>query len=331
MARSSMTKLSSAAPIAAAVLGVFIATAVIGYFNYHAVLRAMAPVGWSGSVLVIAAQLALFAPLGLAWFLVAPGAPLRRYGMFVWGRLMREAASDVLPFSQLGGFVIATRAMVLGGVAGAQVVGSGVVDLTVEIVAQLIYTLLGVGILILRLDGASTHDHLIYSVLSGLVIVAMLVAGFVFAQKLGLAPLERLAMRIAPSAAAQSAEVNRVVETSYGRPARLWVSLATHFGCWIGAALGTWLILWLMGRPLPIISVIAIESLLFAIRNAAFVAPAGLGVQEGAYALLGPLFGLPPEAALALSLLKRARDIAIGVPVLLVWQFLEGRRTRARA
>jgi hypothetical protein len=39
--------------------------------------------------------------------------------------------------------------------------------------------------------------------------------------------------------------------------------------------------------------------------------------SEGAYALLGPLFGLPVEAALALSLLKRARDITIGVPVLL--------------
>jgi len=77
--------------------------------------------------------------------------------------------------------------------------------------------------------------------------------------------------------------------------------------------------------------VIAIESLLFAIKNAAFMAPAGLGVQEGAYALLGPLFGLPPEAALALSLLKRARDVAIGIPVLLIWQFMEGRRTRAHA
>lgn len=49
-------------------------------------------------------------------------------------------------------------------------------------------------------------------------------------------------------------------------------------------------------------------------------------VQEGAYALLGPLFGLPVEAALALSLLKRARDITIGVPVLLSWQLVESRR-----
>ncbi|MEI9890272.1 MAG: hypothetical protein WDN45_06275 [Caulobacteraceae bacterium] len=71
----------------------------------------------------------------------------------------------------------------------------------------------------------------------------------------------------------------------------------------------------------------AIESLLFAARNAAFIVPSGLGVQEGVYALVGPLFGLPAEAALALSLLKRGRDLAIGVPVLLSWQLAEGKRS----
>jgi uncharacterized membrane protein YbhN (UPF0104 family) len=82
-----------------------------------------------------------------------------------------------------------------------------------------------------------------------------------------------------------------------------------------------------MGHPLPFLSVVTIESLLFAARNAAFIVPSGLGVQEGVYALLGPLFGLPSEAALALSLLKRARDIAIGVPVLLTWQGAEARQS----
>ena len=81
-----------------------------------------------------------------------------------------------------------------------------------------------------------------------------------------------------------------------------------------------------IGHRLPFLSVVAIESLLFAIRNAAFMVPSALGVQEGAYALLGPLFGLPAEAALALSLLKRARDITVGVPTLLSWQLAEGRR-----
>ena len=36
------------------------------------------------------------------------------------------------------------------------------------------------------------------------------------------------------------------------------------------------------------------------------------------------LFGLPAPAALALSLLKRARDITLSVPILLIWQLAEG-------
>jgi hypothetical protein len=67
------------------------------------------------------------------------------------------------------------------------------------------------------------------------------------------------------------------------------------------------------------------------VRTSAFVVPNAVGVQEGAYILLGATFGLTPEMALALSLLKRARDIAIGLPTLAVWQALEsGRLWRRR-
>jgi hypothetical protein len=49
-------------------------------------------------------------------------------------------------------------------------------------------------------------------------------------------------------------------------------------------------------------------------------------VQEAAYALITPVFGVGAEFGLAVSLLKRARDMVVGVPILLIWQGLEGRR-----
>jgi hypothetical protein len=54
--------------------------------------------------------------------------------------------------------------------------------------------------------------------------------------------------------------------------------------------------------------------------------PNSVGVQEGAYVLLGSAFGLTPEMALALSLVKRARDLVIGLPTIALWQALEGSR-----
>ena len=42
------------------------------------------------------------------------------------------------------------------------------------------------------------------------------------------------------------------------------------------------------------------------------------------------LFGIGADAALALSLIKRGRDLVIGVPALLAWQALEGRQAWSR-
>jgi hypothetical protein len=78
-----------------------------------------------------------------------------------------------------------------------------------------------------------------------------------------------------------------------------------------------------MGAPISVEGAIVLESLLFASRSLAFFMPNALGVQEGAYALLGPLVGLTHADALALSLIKRARDVAIGAPALFIWQHAE--------
>ena len=73
-----------------------------------------------------------------------------------------------------------------------------------------------------------------------------------------------------------------------------------------------------------------LEALGQAIRGIAFAIPGALGVQEGGYVLLGALIGLPAPAALALSLMKRSRELLQGVPGLVYWQILEGRWLRRR-
>lgn len=315
--------------IVAGLIGLSVATAVIGYFNFGAILAAIRPIGVGGFLVVILAQLALFIPLGLAWQMA--GSPKAGPSfIFMWGRLMREAASDVLPFSQLGGLVIAGRVAVLGGVAAGEAFASSVIDITVEIAAQLIYTLVGVALLAQRLGAGHRSGPLMWSLLAGLVLGGLVVVGMVTTQKKGVALFEQVLRKLAPGAADHAQEAHEAFQSAYAQRGRLFVSLVLHLVGWFGGAFGTWLILRFIHRPLPFSSVVAIESVLFAIRNAAFIVPSGLGVQEGAYALLGPLFGIPVEAALALSLLKRARDITIGVPVLWSWQVLESRRLRAK-
>ena len=53
-------------------------------------------------------------------------------------------------------------------------------------------------------------------------------------------------------------------------------------------------------------------------------------MQEAGYAALAPVFGVGAEIGLAVSLLKRGRDVVVGVPMLLIWQALEGKRAFSR-
>ena len=126
--------------------------------------------------------------------------------------------------------------------------------------------------------------------------------------------------------AAGAAALHQALEAIYHRRARVRLSFLLHFACWIASASEIWVALYFAGQRLPFGDVMVIESLVYAIRSTAFVVPNSVGVQEGAYILLGGAFGLSPDMALALSLLKRARDLTIGLPVIALWQAIEGGR-----
>jgi glycosyltransferase 2 family protein len=83
------------------------------------------------------------------------------------------------------------------------------------------------------------------------------------------------------------------------------VAFSLHELAWLLGAIETWIALWLIGLPVSPTDAVILESLTQALRAAAFPVPSALGVQEGGFTVLGALFGIPPEAALALSFVKR--------------------------
>jgi len=54
--------------------------------------------------------------------------------------------------------------------------------------------------------------------------------------------------------------------------------------------------------------------------------PGALGVQEAALILVCSPFGVPPETAVALSMVKRVRELGYGLTGLAAWQWSEGYR-----
>lgn len=81
-----------------------------------------------------------------------------------------------------------------------------------------------------------------------------------------------------------------------------------------------------MGQHPSIAEAFVIESLVMAARSAGFAVPGALGVQEGGLILVCGLFGVPPDMAIALSMLKRLRELVVGIPGLIAWQLSEGKR-----
>ena len=311
------------ATILAAIAGLVLGTAIVGYFGFGEVLTALGSIGWGGFAIVLAYQLGLYLLLGYSWWVIAP-PPRDRFRAYVWGRLVRDSGSEVLPLSQIGGFVMGARAATLLGPSTPIAVATTIVDITIEVLAQLCYTLLGLALL----ARVQPHAELIYPFAIGVAIGVAGILGFILLQRRGAALVERLSQRLAgnwfPGATARAKPILDTVDEVYKHRGALAAGFLLHAVGWIASAIEAWIALHLMGVDLGIAAVITIESLLYAVRSVAFAVPNAVGVQEGAYVMLGGLFGLPPDMALALSLLKRGRDITIGVPVLLAWQALEG-------
>ena len=114
------------------------------------------------------------------------------------------------------------------------------------------------------------------------------------------------------------------IEELYDSRSRLAASSALHLLAWIGGGVGTFISFRLVGGHIALLNAVALEALLCTLRSIAAPVPAAIGVQEWGYAMLAPLFGLPAEMGVAVSLLKRAREIVLGVPALIYWQSVEG-------
>jgi putative membrane protein len=306
------------------------ATLLVLSYGAGAIWHSIATLGWGGLAAVLLFHLALIVLMGTGWFLLGRGRPDALWPRFVWGRLIRDSAAEALPLSQIGGFVLGARAATLAGVSGGFAAASTVVDVTVELVAQLVYVLLGLILLqILRPD-----NHFALPAAVGVGVMGVAASVFVAVQARGAGAVERAGVRLAGiflgAQAGSAGGVQADIQRLHAKPRVLVWCTGVHFVSWLLSGIETWLTLHIMGAGVPVAAALVIDSLLYGLRSIAFIVPNALGVQEGGFLVLGALFGVGADAALALSFIKRGRDLIIGVPALLAWQALEGRRAWTR-
>lgn len=317
--------------IAAGLVGLALATGVIGYIGFHAVFSALALLGWRGFAFLVVYAALPASLLGAAWLVLAPRSPPRRWRIYFLARIVRDAGGDLLPFTQLAGYVMGARTAVLQGISATTAASTTVVDVTTEFIAQIGFATVGIALLTAALGARSLHGALFGAALAGLALSIVAAAGFVILQRRSSGLIGRLAERFFPALVMHVADFGRALDGVYERPVGVVASIVLHLGAWVANAVGVWLALRFAGLAIGLGAVLAIESLVGAVRTAGFLAPMAMGVQEAAYGLIGPVFGLPADMAVAVSLIKRAASLAVGVPALVIWQGVEGRRLVNRA
>lgn len=304
--------------------GLALATGLIGWFGFDRVVAATVSVGWGGFAVFLGCQLLLSCLLGLAWLVLVPR--VRRYGLLTWARMVRDGAANCLPFAVPGGIVAGAQALTAAGISWPTALGSSLVDITAEFLGQIAFVALGLVMLLVR----APQSRLAWPI--GLALVGAVAASAVFVYlQLGAGRIVRVLLaRIAGDRLPGALERVEVLQAElaglYGRTGLLALGVTVHFFGWIGTGIIGWAGYRLLGADIDLGAVLAIEAMLQVLLTAAFLVPGAVGVQEAGYASIGLVFGLAPELSLGLSLLRRARDLALGVPVLLIWQLTETRR-----
>jgi len=293
--------------------------------------HALAAIGPGGILLVTLIHLPTPILLGLAWRMLAHAEAGAQAGRFVWARLMRDTGGELLPFSQLGGIAIGARALTLTGVRGLEAAVASVIDTIVEQVGKTPYSLAAVALLIWLIPGSGfvAPALAIVGVSLGLMALLGLRGDVVRAQLIKMVGRLDRAWRGLASEGPGRAEA-AVAETLSTRR-RIFASLVLHAAAWGLGAVETWVVLRLLGADVSLAEAVVIDGLYVTVRTFAFAVPAALGVQEGAYVVLGGLFGVDAATALAFSLVRRARDLLLGAPALFAWHALERRRRRSLA
>ena len=239
--------------------------------------------------------------------------------------------NGLLPVARVGGEVASAQLLIRHGLRPPKAVASLVVDMTVSLLSQFAFTLLGLALLV----GHDSSGGVVRDLALGLIVTVPVAAAFLAAQQFGvftiLAKLfrnifgDRFDVLVGGAAA-----LDRAVRRLYRRRRPVLFCFLWQLAGWTAGAGEIWLSLRFLGHSSAFADAFIIEAIIQALSSSAFIVPGALGVQEGGYLAIGGVLGLHPDVALALALMRRARDVIIFLPALVVWQAAAGRRAVTR-
>lgn len=271
-----------------------------------------------------------------SWRLLIPPAERPRFATLLRLRWIGESVNSLIPTAQIGGDLVRAQLLSAAGVDGGAAAAAMIADIAVGTLTQALFGIAGLLAFAEDFGGGPGRSLVFGSVVLlaaavGLLGLLHVGAGRLLARVPLAGRLGTRAKTLAGGIAATDAGMRALTR----RPNALVASAGWHLAGWFSHLGETWLVLTLCGAHVSFGAALTIESLSATARAAAFFVPGGIGVQEGMLLYLSRRLGVPLEQALALGLVKRFRELVVGLPGLVAWALAERaplarRRARAR-
>ena len=279
--------------------------------------------GW-GYVPVIGLSLVVFVHHAWIWRACFDrGEERPRLRALLWVQLVGEAIGNVAPAAQLGkevgkAVVLREKVRVSSGVS------SLVLNKTGEMIGSVIFVIGGV---VIGLQRFAWPNEVRAALIAVLALSILGVIWTVFSQRRS--PFARflnlmlwLRLRFLERFRDRAVEIDENLAQFYRlNKWRLAGLLMLHVLGWFLGTLEIYVILHVLGEPMPFVWVYLFHALMIVINAAFFFVPLGMGVFEGGHAFLFHVMGLDAQVGLAVGIVRRVRRLfwmQVGLVLLLV-------------
>jgi putative membrane protein len=296
-------------------VGVVLLAALLAANDAGAVARAVMGAGWR-VLAVIAAHLPVVFAAAIAWAVLIP--PDQRPSMPESCRLrwIKESVNGLLPVGQVGGDIVRAQLAVSERLPAREAAASCIVDAATGLVSLVLFLIVGLTVGMVAIDDPRLLRMGAPLVAAGGAVVLLLV----FAGRLGLLRLVDKAVSLSRRAFNHLEGLGDAISAMTAQRRRVAASVGWHLVGWLFGVVETAAALWAIGLASGFDRALVLESTAQAARALGFLVPGALGVQEGGYLVISGMLGIPADQALALSLLRRGRELALGSVGLVVWR-----------
>ena len=309
--------------------GLFVLIAIVWHVGPSLILQTAEQLGLLALLIILLPTVGVYVLEAYGWHLTLGGyASQVGFARLFVVRMAGEVINVTTPTGYLGGEPVKAYLLKRYGVPLVEGMASVVTAKTVMTLAQVLFILVGIGLMFWVLG--ENEYHLVAALVSVGVLgfgVLLLVLAQRYGMATGLLTLLRKAhlhIRFLETREAQLLELDRTIQNFYTYRRRTFLlATGTFFLGWMTESLEVYAILYFLGGNVGILPSISIAALAVLIKGGTFFIPGSLGAQEGGYLLLLVGFGYDEVTGITFALIRRLREVVWIVLGLIFFAFLK--------